>query len=240
MINLSINVNKIALIRNSRGSNSPNLYDFCKKIITYGAKGITIHPRPDERHITLKDALHLKKIIKPPFELNIELNPLLCNKKFFSINATQFTFVPDHNNYLTSNHGWDVKKYKSDLIRTVKLFPKNSRKSIFINPTIKFIPLIKEIGFDRIEIFTGPFAKKFLLNNHQQVLEKIGKIVELANKNELGVNCGHDLDQKNLPVLIKKAKNIDEVSIGHAIIVDALTYGYKKTINDYLKILKNK
>ena len=83
MINLSVNVNKIALIRNSRGSNSPNLYDFCKKIITYGAKGITIHPRPDERHITLKDALHLKKIIKPPFELNIELNPLLCNKKFF-------------------------------------------------------------------------------------------------------------------------------------------------------------
>ena len=126
------------------------------------------------------------------------------------------------------------------MIKIVKLFPKNSRKSIFINPTIKFIPLIKEIGFDRIEIFTGPFAKKFLLNNYQKELENIKKIVELAHKNELGVNCGHDLDLKNLPVLIKKAKNIDEVSIGHAIIVDALSYGYKKTINDYLKVLKNK
>jgi pyridoxine 5-phosphate synthase len=240
MINLSVNVNKIALIRNSRGSNSLNLYDFCEKIITYGAKGITIHPRPDARHITLKDALYLKKIIKPPYELNIELNPLLCNKKFFTINATQFTFVPDHNNYLTSNHGWDVKKYKSDLVRVVKLFPKNSRKSIFVNPTIKYIPLIKEIGFDRIEIFTGPFAKKFLLNNYQKELEKIKKIVELAKKYELGVNCGHDLDLKNLTVLIKKVHNIDEVSIGHSIIVDALTNGYKKTINDYINVLKIK
>lgn len=238
MINLSVNVNKIALIRNSRGSNSPNLYHFCEKILTYGAKGITIHPRPDGRHITLKDALHLNKIIKLPFELNIELNPLICNKKFFSINASQFTFVPDHNNYLTSNHGWDVEKYKFDLIRIVKLFPKNSRKSIFINSTIKYIPLIKEIGFDRIEIFTGPFAKKFLLNNYQKELEKIKKIVELAKKHELGVNCGHDLDLRNLPVLIKKVNDIDEVSIGHAIIVDALTNGYKKTINDYLKVLK--
>lgn len=234
MTNLSVNINKVALIRNSRGANYPDLVQIAKDCEKFGADGITIHPRPDERHARYSDVPALKEVVKT--ELNIEGNPI---PKFLKMvlkhQPDQCTLVPDAPDAITSDSGWDTIKHKAFLTDTIaELKAAGIRTSIFIDPIEKMIEGAKEVGTDRIEFYTGPYAHDFAKSRRKAVTPYV-KCGKLAHQLGLGINAGHDLNTKNLQYFIKNVKNVAEVSIGHALITDALYYGLHHTILMYLK-----
>ena len=234
---LSVNINKIATLRNARGEDYPNLLNTAIDIIKFGAQGITIHPRPDQRHIRYQDAMDLKRNIS--CELNIEGNPI---KRFIDlvneVKPAQVTLVPDSVDAITSNSGWDTVDNYSFLKDIVDNFRSNSiRVSIFINPDIKMLEGAKKINADRIELFTGPYAKEFLNDKHKAIEQYI-KCSEVANEIGIEINAGHDLNQNNLKFFSDSINNLKEVSIGHALITESLYNGLEPTIKSYLEILK--
>jgi len=234
MTKLSVNINKIATIRNARGGNNPNLLKMAKDIQSYGAQGITIHPRPDQRHITYKDAIGLPKIISTEF--NIEGNPI---EKFIElvckIKPDQVTLVPDSIDAITSNSGWDTLKNKSLLKEVVSEFKNNGiRTSIFIDTDLKLIEAAKNTGTDRIELYTESFAVNYLKGNKNEINKYINASI-LANDLGMGVNAGHDLSLENIHFFVDKIPYLDEVSIGHAIICESLYLGIENVVNMYLQ-----
>ena len=236
MTRLSVNINKIATLRNARGEDYPNLVKTAKDIIKFGAEGITIHPRPDERHIKYSDAYDLKQNIST--ELNIEGNP---SKKFINmvseVKPDQVTLVPDESDAITSNSGWDTVKNFKFLKDVVEEFKSNSiRVSIFIDPDSKMLEGAKKINADRVELFTGPYAKQYI-NDKSNAINRYIDCSEIANKIGMELNAGHDLNQQNLEFFKNNIVNLKEVSIGHALISESLYFGLESTIKSYLKIL---
>ena len=236
MTKLSVNINKIATLRNARGEDYPNLVKTAKDIIKFGAEGITIHPRPDERHIKYSDAYDLKQNIST--ELNIEGNP---SKKFINmvceVKPDQVTLVPDESDAITSNSGWDTVKNFNFLKDVVEEFKSNSiRVSIFIDPDSKMLEGAKKINADRVELFTGPYAKQYI-NDKSNAINRYIDCSEIANKIGMDLNAGHDLSQQNLEFFKNNILNLKEVSIGHALISESLYFGLESTIKSYLKIL---
>ena len=236
MTKLSVNINKIATLRNARGEDYPNLVKTAKDIIKFGAEGITIHPRPDERHIKYSDAYDLKQNIST--ELNIEGNP---SKKFINmvceVKPDQVTLVPDESDAITSNSGWDTVKNFDFLKDVVQEFKLNSiRVSIFIDPDSKMLEGAKKINSDRVELFTGPYAKQYI-NDKSNAINRYIDCSEIANKIGIELNAGHDLNQQNLEFFKNNIINLKEVSIGHALISESLYFGLESTIKSYLKIL---
>ena len=236
MTKLSVNINKIATLRNARGEDYPNLVKTAKNIIKFGAEGITIHPRPDERHIKYSDAYELKQNIST--ELNIEGNP---SKKFINmvceVKPDQVTLVPDESDAITSNSGWDTVKNFDFLKDVVEEFKLNSiRVSIFIDPDSKMLEGAKKINADRVELFTGPYAKQYI-NDKSNAINRYIDCSEIANKIGMELNAGHDLNQQNLEFFKNNIVNLKEVSIGHALISESLYFGLESTIKSYLKIL---
>ena len=234
---LSVNINKIAWLRNARGGHVPNLLQVTKDCEAYGAEGITVHPRPDERHITYKDAYDLNPIVTT--EYNIEGNP---NSKFLNmvldIQPHQCTLVPDSVDQLTSDHGWDTiqhKDYLTDVIQQLK--DKGIRVSLFVDPIEQFIEGAKEVGADRIELYTGPYAHMYQDDQFRAITPYI-EAARFANQIGLGVNAGHDLDLNNLKYFNLQIPELLEVSIGHALISDALYFGLQNTIQMYLHRLQ--
>ena len=237
MIALSVNINKIATLRNSRGGIIPNVIEHAKNIELFGANGITVHPRPDERHITYQDVKELKKVLK--VELNIEGNPK--ENSFVDLvletKPSQVTLVPDESGQLTSDHGWDTIKEKDFLCEIVQLFSNNHiRTSLFINPDEKHVQGAKEIGSDRIELYTESYASSNVLS-FEKAIEPFVKAANKANDLGIEINAGHDLNLENLKFFATNIPNLKEVSIGHALIADALNYGMENTVNLYLRAL---
>ena len=237
MTRLSVNINKIATLRNARGGNNPDVIKAAIDCENFGAQGITVHPRPDERHIRYDDVYKLKKVVSTEF--NIEGNPI---KKFIDlvleIKPEQVTLVPDSPDVLTSNAGWDTVKNKDFLTEIISEF-KNAgiRTSIFIETDAKMIENAKLCGTDRVELYTEPYAANFHSNKEKAVAPFI-KAAEVTLKNDLELNAGHDLDLNNLNFFHKSIPELEEVSIGHALICDALYFGLHNTIQMYLKQLK--
>ncbi len=237
MTKLSVNVNKIATIRNARGGNVPNLVQVAKDIQEFGGQGITIHPRPDERHIRYQDAYDLKSIITT--EYNIEGNPI---DKFMDlvldIKPTQVTLVPDAIDAITSNAGWDTITHKSFLTEVISEFKKAGiRTSIFIDTDLKLIEGAKATGADRIELYTEEFATQYEKGN-KHAIEPYIKAAELAHNLGLGINAGHDLSLDNIQFFAQNIPNLDEVSIGHALISESIYLGLQNVINMYINKLK--
>jgi pyridoxine 5-phosphate synthase len=233
MTKLSVNINKIATLRNSRGGNNPDVVKAAIDVQNFGADGITVHPRPDERHIRYQDVRDIKKIIRTEF--NIEGNSK--EQKFIDlvldITPEQVTLVPDELGQLTSDHGWDTianKDYLKDIIQVFK--NKGIRVSIFVDADIKMIEGAAETGADRIELYTEEFAKEFLKGNKAAVNPYV-LAAKRAKELGLGINAGHDLDMKNLKFLKQNIPWLDEVSIGHALIADALYIGLENAIQLY-------
>lgn len=236
---LSVNINKIATLRNSRGHNNPNVVKTALDCELFGADGITVHPRPDERHITYKDVFDLKKVLTTEF--NIEGNPL--EDKFVQLvldnKPTQVTLVPDATNQLTSNHGWDIIGNTNLLASFVGLFKKEQiRVSIFVDPIIEQIQAAKEIQADRIELYTEQYAKNYLIDP-AMAIEQYKNCAIAAETLGIGINAGHDLDLQNLAFLKKQIPTLLEVSIGHALIADALYLGLENTIQLYKRQLSS-
>ncbi len=238
MTRLSVNINKIATLRNSRGGDNPNLVQVAKDCERFGAQGITVHPRPDERHIRYQDVQDLSKIITTEF--NIEGNPK--EDKFvalvLAVKPAQVTLVPDALGQLTSDHGWDTISEQAYLKNVIAKFKSaDIRVSIFVDPDEKMVQAAATTGTDRIELYTEMYAKQFAKDNKEAAIAPYIVAAALANKLGLGINAGHDLDRFNLPYLIQQIPNIDEVSIGHALISDALYLGLENTIQLYNRAL---
>jgi pyridoxine 5-phosphate synthase len=236
MTKLSVNINKIALLRNSRGANLPNLVKVALDCEKFGAQGITVHPRPDERHVKYSDVPQLKLAIATEF--NIEGNP---NEKFVKLvcdnTPKQVTLVPDAPGVLTSNQGWDTIANKDFLKDVIYDFKKRGiRVSIFLDPSIEMMLGAKEVGTDRIEFYTGDYANNYSLNKEGAVKPFV-EAAKLASKLQIGINAGHDLNLENLNFFYKKVPNLLEVSIGHAIVCDSVYYGLKNTIHMYKNLL---
>ena len=236
MTKLSVNINKIATLRNARGGNNPDLLEFAKKIQIFGAQGITVHPRPDERHIRYSDVYDLSPIVNTEF--NIEGNP---NEKFIKmvldIKPTQVTLVPDGVNDITSSSGWNTIKHESFLTEVVGEFKRNNiRTSIFLNPEPKFIENLDKIGTDRIELYTEDYAVNYEQGNYSAI-DPYVDCVKLLNQLNIGVNAGHDLSLENIEFFKKKINNLLEVSIGHALITESLIMGLESVIKSYLQKL---
>lgn len=234
MTRLSVNINKIATLRNSRGGNNPNLVQVAKDCERFGAEGITVHPRPDERHIRYQDVKDLSNIITTEF--NIEGNPK--EDKFvalvLAVKPAQVTLVPDALGQLTSDHGWDTINEQAYLKNIIAKFKSaNIRVSIFVDPDEKMIQAAATAGTDRIELYTEMYAKQFAIGNKEAAIAPYIVAAALAKKLGMGINAGHDLDRFNLPYLIQQISSIDEVSIGHALISDALYLGLENTIQLY-------
>jgi pyridoxine 5-phosphate synthase len=235
---LSVNINKIATLRNSRGGNVPDLLKVASDIQKFGAQGITIHPRPDERHIRYQDARDLKSIVYT--EYNIEGNPL--EKSFINLvletKPTQVTLVPDANDNLTSNAGWDTIKNQAFLKEVIQEFHKNNiRTSIFVDPVLSMIEGAKATGTDRIELYTEAYAHQYGLGNKEGIIPYTNAAV-LANKIGLGINAGHDLSLDNIQFFNQNISGLLEVSIGHALISESLYLGLENVVNMYLQKLK--
>jgi pyridoxine 5-phosphate synthase len=237
MTKLSVNINKIATLRNSRGGDVPNVVQFAKDVQRFGAEGVTIHPRPDERHIRYQDAYDLKSEVYT--EYNIEGNPV---KSFMdlvlSVKPTQITLVPDAEDAITSNAGWDTIKHKDFLIDVIKEFQQNGiRTSIFVDPVLKQIEGAKATGTDRIELYTEGFAHQYGLGN-KDALKPYAESALLANELNLGINAGHDLSLDNIQFFKQNIPGLLEVSIGHALIAESLYLGVENVIQMYLHKLK--
>lgn len=237
MAKLSVNVNKIATLRNSRGGNVPNLLKVVSDIQSFGAEGITIHPRPDERHIRYQDAYDLKDMVTT--EYNIEGNPIpKFMEMVLEIKPTQVTLVPDSVDTLTSNAGWDTITNQSYLQEVITEFKKAGiRTSIFIDTDLKLIEAAAKTGADRIELYTEEFATQFDLGN-TKAIKPYTEAAILANNLELGINAGHDLSLDNIKFFKENIPNLAEVSIGHALISESLYLGLENVVNMYLHRLK--
>ena len=237
MTKLSVNINKIATLRNSRGGNVPNLLNVAEDIERFGGQGITIHPRPDERRIKYQDARDLASVVKTEF--NIEGNPI---QSFIDLvletKPTQVTLVPDAIDAITSNAGWDTIKHQSFLQEVVQEFQQNGiRTSIFIGTDLKLIEAAAKTGSDRIELYTEDFASQFDLGN-KEVIKAYTEAAVFADKQGLGINAGHDLNLENIKFFKENIPNLAEVSIGHALIVESLYLGLENVVNMYLHRLK--
>lgn len=237
MARLSVNINKIATLRNARGGDNPNLVQVAKDCERFGAQGITVHPRPDERHIRYQDVFDLKKIVTTEF--NIEGN---CQEQKFidlvlAAKPEQVTLVPDVLGQITSNHGWDTIKNQGYLKDIIKVFKDAGiRVSIFVDPVTEMVEAAATTGTDRIELYTEAYAHQYPINKEEAIAPYI-KAAEVAHKLGLGINAGHDLDLQNLQYFAQNIPALDEVSIGHALISDALYYGLENTVQMYLRQL---
>lgn len=237
MTKLSVNINKIATLRNSRGGNNPNVVSVAIDCERFGADGITVHPRPDERHIRYRDVYALKNVLQTEF--NIEGNPR--EKKFvdmvLDVKPHQVTLVPDADNQLTSDHGWDTIKHKDYLVDMITMFRSHGiRTSIFVDPVERMIEGAKVTGTDRIELYTERYAREYS-TNPEQAIESYVTAATLANNLNLGINAGHDLSLNSLHYFKKNITNLLEVSIGHALICDAIYLGLENTIQLYKRKL---
>lgn len=236
MTRLSVNINKIATIRNARGGNNPNIAQVAIDCEKFGADGITIHPRPDERHITTKDIYDLKKVVTSEF--NIEGNP---DQRFIDIVSEvlpdQVTLVPDAIDAITSNSGWDTVKYSNHLSDLISHFKSlGIRTSIFLNADPQLVESAKKTGTDRIELYTGPYAAQYATNK-LQAIKSFQEVALAAQEVGLEINAGHDLDLQNLAYFHKNIEGLKEVSIGHALICDALYLGLQNSIQLYKRAL---
>ena len=239
MTSLSVNINKIATIRNSRGGTMPSVLEAALNCEKFGAQGITVHPRPDERHIRYSDVREIRPLITTEF--NIEGNP---NSRFIDlvleVKPEQVTLVPDTHDAITSNQGWDTLRYCSLLTDIVKEFQDhNIRTSIFVDPNLTMVEYAAKTGTNRIELYTEPYATNYP-KNPEDAADPFIKAAELAHLLGLSVNAGHDLNLQNLRYLIEKIPFLAEVSIGHALISDALYLGLEKTIKLYLEQIRAK
>lgn len=239
LVRLSVNINKIATLRNARGGNIPDVLRAARDIERFGAQGITVHPRPDERHIRYSDVRNLKALVKT--ELNVEGNPR--EKRFvdlvLEVIPHQVTLVPDATGQLTSDHGWDTLENAAYLEEMIALFKsKGIRTSVFLDPDIRMVEGAKACGTDRIELYTEEYARMFAAGREKAIAPYI-VAAEEAFKLGLGVNAGHDLNLDNLNYFASGIPGLMEVSIGHALISDALYYGLEKTISLYLNSLKS-
>ncbi len=237
MTRLSVNINKIATLRNARGGNNPDVIKVVMDCERFGAQGITVHPRPDERHIRYADAMDLKNVVTTEF--NIEGYP---DARYLNLvhetNPAQATLVPDKPDAITSNAGWDTVKNETmlkEIVAELKSF--GVRVSVFVDPSPRMVEGAKKIGADRIELYTEPYASQYYQNREAAVKPYI-EAAKVAHELGLGINAGHDLDLKNLRFLKESIPNLDEVSIGHALICDALYLGLENTIQLYLRQLK--
>jgi pyridoxine 5-phosphate synthase len=237
---LSVNINKIATFRNARGGNNPDVVKSALDIERFGAYGITVHPRPDERHITYKDVFDLKKVLTTEF--NIEGNPTEDSfvKLVLDNKPTQVTLVPDSRGQITSNAGWDTVTHQQYLKDTIATF-KNAgiRVSIFVDADVNMIDAAKKTGTDRIELYTESYAKQYALGNKQIAIEPFLAAALKANELGLGINAGHDLDLQNLQYFAQQIPNLLEVSIGHALISDAIYLGLENAVQLYKRQLNN-
>lgn len=233
---LSVNINKVATIRNARGGNTPDVLQIAIDCERFGAEGITVHPRPDERHITTEDVYGLQKVVQTEF--NIEGYP---DERFLKIikeiRPAQATLVPDPPHVLTSNAGWDTKARLEELKATVSTIKGwGVRTSIFIGTDAEMLHYAQKTGTDRVEFYTGPYADQYPINREQAV-EEFTKAAELAHNLGLGINAGHDLSLENLLFFKQNMPYLEEVSIGHALISDALYFGLENTIQRYKHLL---
>ena len=240
MTKLSVNLNKIALIRNSRDSDFPRLLDFAEICIDAGAHGLTIHPRPDQRHARYSDVPDLVRLATrhPGVEVNIEGYP---NEKFLEVVIAaapdQCTLVPDDPDQLTSDHGWDTLRHGDSLSRIIEqLHEHNIRTSIFLDPEVSMLESALATGTDRIELYTESYARAFGTNAEDDVWIQFDRVARAAQDMGLGVNAGHDLNQDNLPRFLQ-IPGILEVSIGHALTVESLKSGFSSTVADYLELI---
>ena len=238
MTKLSVNINKFATLRNSRGGNNPDVVKAAIDVQRFGADGVTVHPRPDERHIRYEDVRQIKKIITTEF--NIEGN---CNEQKFvdlvlETKPTQVTLVPETLGQLTSDQGWDTVKYKEYLIEKIKVFKDAGiRVSIFVDPDIKMIEGAAATGTDRIELYTESYARQFAIGSQQLAVAPYVTAATKAKELGLGINAGHDLDMQNLKYFKQNIPWLDEVSIGHALICDALYLGFENAVQLYKRQL---
>jgi pyridoxine 5-phosphate synthase len=237
MTRLSVNINKIATLRNARGANNPNVIQVALDCERFGAQGITVHPRPDERHIRFNDVLLLKQAVKTEF--NIEGYP---DDRFLDlidkVKPAQATLVPDKPDAITSNAGWDTVGEGSFLSAVIARIKKSGvRVSVFVDPSVKMVEGAKKVGADRIELYTEPYASQYL-KERQPAVKPYVEAAWLAKSLGLGVNAGHDLDLNNLKYLKQHIPFLDEVSIGHALICDALYLGLENTVQLYLRELQ--
>lgn len=237
MTKLSVNINKVATLRNSRGGNVPNLLQVAKDLQTFGAQGITVHPRPDQRHIRYTDAKELPKVVST--EYNIEGNPIPDFKALvLSIRPTQVTLVPDAENVLTSNAGWDTLTHADFLKDVIAEFKAAGiRTSIFVDPDLKMIEGALATGTDRIELYTEAYAREYDLDKVKAIAPYLEAAV-FANSLGIGVNAGHDLSLDNVAFFAQQLPNLLEVSIGHALIGESLYLGFETVIKRYLSLLK--
>lgn len=237
MTKLSVNINKIATIRNARGGNTPDVIQVATDCERFGANGITIHPRPDERHITTDDVYKLKEVVQTEF--NIEGYPDARYLKLITeIRPEQATLVPDPPRVLTSNAGWDTQKNEGllrELVQQLKAL--NVRSSIFVDTSPVMIEYAAKTGVDRIELYTGPYAEKYAANPEKAIASYV-QAAQLATEYGLGINAGHDLSLENLRFFKQHIPQLLEVSIGHALISDALYFGLENTIQRYQFVLK--
>lgn len=238
MTRLSVNINKIATLRNSRGGNNPDLIQVALDCERFGAQGITVHPRPDERHIRYADVYALKEHVTTEF--NIEGNPMEASfvELVLAVKPEQVTLVPDALGQITSNHGWDTIQHQELLKRLIAPFKEAGiRTSIFVDPVLEMVEAAATTGTDRIELYTEPYATEFP-KNPTQAVASYRKAAFKAHQIGLGINAGHDLSLENLAFFAANVNPLDEVSIGHALICDALYYGLENTIQLYRRQLK--
>ena len=241
MTALSVNINKFALVRNARGSNMPDIINISEKCLKYGADGITLHPRPDERHAKFSDLAPLQNLVSKyeKKEFNIEGYPSKnFIEKVINVNPDQVTLVPDPPGALTSSFGWDCEKNKSFLTDVIKEFHNNNiRVSLFINPSIKTLENLDIISTNRVELYTYDYAHNYSKNKSEAIKSYIEVVRFIVNEfPKIEFNAGHDLNLENLDYFLKSINNIKEVSIGHALICDTFEYGLEKTIKKYLEI----
>ena len=238
MTRLSVNINKVATLRNARGGNMPDVEKFARDCESYGAQGITVHPRPDERHIRRSDVYALKSLVTTEF--NIEGNPEPAFMDLvLDVKPAQVTLVPDAHDQLTSNHGWDTKAHLAKLTAIIQRF-KNAgiRVSVFVDADPIMVEYAAKAGADRVELYTGPYAEIYM-QDPQRALDMYRPAAEKAKELGLGLNAGHDLNLYNLKAFAQAFPWLDEVSIGHALIADALYLGIKETIKQYKYALSN-
>ena len=236
MTKLSVNINKVATIRNARGGNNPDVCRFALDCEAMGAEGITVHPRPDERHIRRADVLALRPLLHTEF--NIEGYP---SKEFIElvlqVKPAQVTLVPDAPDQITSNHGWDAVAHQEFLSEVIAVFKEvGIRTSVFVDPDAKMVEYAAKAGADRVELYTEPYAAGYAKNRESAIAPYI-TAAKAAHRNGLGLNAGHDLSLDNLTYFAQNISNLDEVSIGHALICDALYLGIKETIRRYKECL---
>ena len=237
MTRLSVNINKFATLRNARGGNNPDVIKVAMDCERFGAQGITVHPRPDERHIRYRDVIQLNEVVKTEF--NIEGYP---DERFLTlikqVKPTQATLVPDGPDVLTSNAGWDTLRNESFLKKIIsEIKSVGVRVSLFVDPSVSMVEGATNVGADRIELYTEPYASHFYMNKDLAVKSYVDAAIA-AHQLHLGVNAGHDLDLKNLRFLKQSIPALDEVSIGHALVCDALYLGLENTIQLYLRELR--